>query len=309
MNARLARGPLYRAPGLLLLWLLAVVSTSCPCAAQTEDECIAANERAVALRRTGKLIEARKELTVCAAAACPDVIRTSCGHRVAEVSSAIPGIRLEAKDENGNDLSDVVVHIDGLAAAEHLNGGVINLDPGSHDFVFERPGRAPVTRRFVLQEGEQARSETIVMNARGAGPPGSEAPIAQHPGGAREAMGASPGSPLRTWGLALGIAGAVAMTGGVAGGFAAKSYYDTTAHPVGGDPECSIGGTCTADGVNRQHTAHDWANVCTAVFIGGAVLGASGITLFVIGASSRARRESSIVLVPTPIGAFARGTW
>jgi hypothetical protein len=191
----------------------------------------------------------------------------------------------------------VVVRIDGQPAAESLHGGVINLDPGPHDFVFERPGLPPVTRQFVLQEGEPVRTETIVVGAPAAVPP-------KPPG-----VLPSPGSALRTWGLGLGIGGAVAMTAGAVVGFAAKSTYESAAQPVGGDPECSIGGLCTTDGASRQRTAHDWANVATGVFIGGAVLGVSGITLFVLGATAHGKRESSLVLLPTPTGALVRGAW
>jgi hypothetical protein len=299
-----------RASALALSALLAALAVGGPARAQTEDECIAANDRAVSLRRAGKLIEARKELTTCAAPACPDVIRDSCARRVAETASAIPGLVLEAKDPSGNDVSDVVVRVDGVVVAERLNGVPIELDPGPHDFVLTRAGQPPVTRQFVLREGEPTRREVVVV---GAPPSRVEGPLVPPPSGVPvDRTPASAGSALRTWGIVLGAAGVVGMAGGVVGALVGKSTYDSASQPQGSDPECSVGGVCTADGAHRQQTAHAWATASTAVFIGGAVLGAAGITLFAVGTFSSPRREATLtrlVLAPTPTGAVLRGTW
>lgn len=286
-----------RACALALAASLAVVAIGRPARSQTDDECIAANDRAVALRKTGKLIEARKELTTCAAPACPDVVRDSCARRVADTASAIPGLIVEAKDASGNDVADVVLRVDGVVVAERLNGVPVELDPGPHDVQLERAGQPPVSRRFVLREGEPARREVVVV---GAPPPHAEAP---------PPPAVSPGSSLRTWGIVLGAAGAVGMAGGVVGALVGKSTYDSASHPQGSDPECSLGGACTADGASRQQKAHAWATGSTAAFIGGAVLGAAGIALFAFGTLSSPKNEARLVIMPTPTGAVLRGRW
>jgi hypothetical protein len=216
------------------------------------------------------------------------------------MASAIPGLVLEAKDADGNDVTDVVVRVDGGVVGERLSGMRIELDPGPHDFVLERTGQQPVVRRFVLREGEPARREVVVLGAHP--PPRLVAPT-------EPARPPSPGSSLRTWGLVLGGAGVVAMAGGVVGALVGKRTYDSASQLQGNDPECSIGGVCTSDGVHRQQTAHAWATASTAVFIGGAVLGASGIALFALGVSASPKREARLMLVPTPTGVVLRGGW
>jgi hypothetical protein len=49
------------------------------------------------------------------------------------------------------------VSVDGVLAAERLDGRPIELDPGEHVVRFERPSSAAIERRIVVAEGEKAR--------------------------------------------------------------------------------------------------------------------------------------------------------
>src|ERR1700689_3271919 len=91
---------------LALLLLLAAASTAPRVArAQDMDACINASEKALTLRKAEKLIDARKSLSVCAASACPDAVRTSCQQRLADVIKAIPSIVFVTKDASGHDVA------------------------------------------------------------------------------------------------------------------------------------------------------------------------------------------------------------
>ena len=133
--------------------------------AQDTDACIAANEKALALRKADKLIDARASLSMCAASSCPEDIRNSCQQRVEEANKAIPSVLFFAKDGSGQDLTVVKTTIDGTLYADHLDGSAIVRDPGEHEFRFEVAGESPVEKRLVLHQGEQNRREEIVIGA------------------------------------------------------------------------------------------------------------------------------------------------
>ena len=58
----------------------------------TKLECIAANDAAQDLRRTGKLREAREKLALCVSTACPGPVREDCAQRLTEVDGVMPSI-------------------------------------------------------------------------------------------------------------------------------------------------------------------------------------------------------------------------
>ena len=66
------------------------VATQAPAPAQDLDACIGASEQAVAARKAGKLLEARKQLTICSAPACPEAMRASCQQRNADSRARDP---------------------------------------------------------------------------------------------------------------------------------------------------------------------------------------------------------------------------
>jgi hypothetical protein len=60
-----------------------------PAAAGERDACATSAEEAQALRRAGKLAEARDQLRACSAASCPEPVRTDCSARLAEVEKTL----------------------------------------------------------------------------------------------------------------------------------------------------------------------------------------------------------------------------
>src|SRR5678816_2310012 len=107
-----------------------VMLVSAAASAQDLKTCIASNEKSLSLKKSGKLIDARKELATCAAEACPDAIKVECKKRIAEVSSMIPGVVFDVKDASGNSVTQVKVSIDGVQLVDHLDGMAVPVDPG-----------------------------------------------------------------------------------------------------------------------------------------------------------------------------------
>ena len=111
-------------------------------------------------------------------------------------------------------MTTVKVTVDGLPLAEILDGTPLAVDRGSHVFTFTVAGRPPITRTFVLTEGEKGRREKIVLDA--ASSPAPEANGAR----AVSAGGSSAVEPASSAGRGMGtgrILGLVAGGVGVAG--------------------------------------------------------------------------------------------
>jgi hypothetical protein len=251
--------------------------------AQDIDACIGANEKALAQRKAGKLIDARASLSACAASSCPEVIRASCQQRLGEVSQAIPSIVFSVKDGAGNDLAAVKLTIDGVTRGDRLAGGAITLDPGEHEFRFEAAGLEPVVKRFVLPEGEQNRRQDIVLGTTPSAGPAPPAVAAEADRGA-----APPGSTQRAVGLILGGVGVAGLAlGGVFGALAISahgSYEKSCGSNIGAPP-----GQCNATGVSGESDAATKGTISTIGFIAGGVLAAGGAVLFL----TAPRREAN----------------
>jgi hypothetical protein len=229
----------------------------------TKQQCVSANERAQDLRRAAQLREARKELAVCVSASCPAPVREDCAARLSEVDAAMPSLVFVAKDHAGNDLSAVLVTMDGLPFADTLDGTAVAVDPGEHKFIFEGEGLPATEKVLVVHEGDKSRHVNVVLGASVVDSPGDseDGPLAP--------------KNRRTIGFALGGAGALGVAIGGVFGIVAKTTYDHAWNECGKDAR-----GCTPQGVSDGRAAHDQATVSTVAFVTGALLLAGGAALY-----------------------------
>jgi hypothetical protein len=103
----------------LLFTGAALAVTSPALAAPTPRDCATASEDAASLQKQEKLGAAKDRYLVCADAACPAEIREECGHRLSEVTDAIPSVVFDVKDAAGSDVSAVRVTMDGALLVDH----------------------------------------------------------------------------------------------------------------------------------------------------------------------------------------------
>src|SRR4051812_3792936 len=96
--------------------LLAVLTSDVSAFADEKAICVAASEKAQQLRSTGKLVDAREQLTVCGRAECPKLIQQDCTQWTSEVLAALPSVVPAAKDRKGRDIVDVRLTVDGKVA-------------------------------------------------------------------------------------------------------------------------------------------------------------------------------------------------
>lgn len=255
-----------------------VACTLAPRPAHADDKqaCVAASEKAQQLRNSGKLGEAREQLSVCGRAECPKLIQQDCTQWMGEVLAILPSIVPGAKDRKGRDIIDARVLVDGKVAAETLDGKAIVVDPGVHMFRFETKGAPAVEEQVVARQGEKNRILTITFATAddAAAPVVTPAPAVQP---------SSSGPPVAAFvvgGLgivALGVAGYF----GLSGNADARTLRDTCA------PSCA---RSDVDDVQQK-----WTIAGIGAGVGGALL-ITGVVLFIVHGRSTARTGSSALL-------------
>ncbi len=268
------------------------VSALAPTAARAEDTdaCIDASERAVAHHRQGHLLDARAELSACAASRCPAVVKSSCEARLAEIRRSIPSVVFAVKDARGQDAANVTLFVDDAGEGQHL-GGAIQLDPGDHAFRFVAESGAEARIHLVLREGEQGRRETVTVApavpaaptnrdaaqlARGT----ADADAAPRPATPRSGGGLGPARTVALIGAGVGLAGLAA--GGIFGALslAAHQSYEQHCGPRVGYAQ----GVCDSVGFAGHSDAVVKGDLSTWFFVGGGVLTAAGFAVAVLAA-------------------------
>lgn len=199
--------------------------------AVADDACLRSYESAQRLRLQTKLIEAKRQLLVCARAECPEVLRRDCSTWLGEVEAATPSVVVAAR-AGATELTDVRVLVDDRELASSLDGAALPVDPGQRTFRFERADGATLEQKVVIRAGEKNRLLELDFDAEPAPAPAQAVP-----------------SRLPVYAL-LGV-GAVAL-----GSF---TYFALSSHSKRGDLE-SCKGHCPeadVDAVRREQLVAD----------------------------------------------------
>lgn len=234
--------------GGLVAFVIATALANAASASPTKSECVDANTRGQQLRKSGKLLEAREALQICADASCPRIVRADCQSRIDEIAHATPSIVVETTD----------VTLDGKPFSGTPNAPY-EVDPGEHHVLFHEPGHPAVERVVTLDEGERPRRVTVTYPKPVPPPAGSKT--------------------FLTVGFALGGAGIAGLGLGIALGIASFGAWGAV------KGECASAITCDyAKATADRNTATDFATGADVAFIAGGLLAAAGITFVVLGA-------------------------
>lgn len=153
--------------GLRSAVLVALTTTATAGAAAEPDRCLSSPVQGQELRQAGKLLAARGAFLICAQRDCPTEIVDACARWRSEVESSLASVVFAAHGEDNHDLADVWVSID-RGEPVSVNPRAIELDPGTHRFVFQRAGANDVVLERTLVQGEKNRIITIVVPDRAA---------------------------------------------------------------------------------------------------------------------------------------------
>jgi len=260
------------------------------------DRCVGADTTAQSLRREGKLGAARVDLAICVDPSCPALVRDDCNQRLDELDRAQPTIVLEARDNQGHDVSDVTVEVDGRPFVQRLDGIAVPVDPGEHTFTFEVKGRPPtVTQKFVLREGEKGRREQILLG-------GALQPAAMGGTSLRSSpVDATPLGVQRVASLVALGAGLVGAAAGVAFAVEAKAKANDA------DAYCPRT-VCANDAALRMNQdARVAGNLATGAFVVGAAGIAGAVVLWLTAKPSPSSPTAEVALVGGTLR--VQGTW
>jgi hypothetical protein len=242
--------------------------------------CLVAAQKGQRFRDTHKLVEAREQLRICAAAACPAVVQADCASWLADVERALPTVVLVAKSGAGVDLTDVKVSVDGLPLVSKLDGQAVALNAGPHTFHFEGADGTASDTQAVVKEGEKSQPVGVVLVPAPPQTPTTQvAVVSSVPPAASMAPTRAP-EPVRVQaGLGVGAA-----FGGL--GLSAKGS-DCTGNV------CKVGST---SGIKTDALLSDVG------FIAGGLLLAGGAAIVLFGPTPRHEAVTTVKLAPAIAG-------
>lgn len=263
----------------LLLGLLVPTMLLGPSAfADDKAACVDASSKAQRLRDSHKLVEAREQLRLCAAARCPAVIQSDCATWLNDLENALPSVVLAAKSLSGADLFEVSVSVDGQPLVTKLDGRAVTMNAGPHTFHFEGADGASVDRQVLIKEGDKNQAVAVVLgsNADTMPLPRSVEPVDEGP---------KPSSSWKTVGWILGGVGVVGIGVGAVAGVVAierKSAHCTN-------------GACDSGTLGALNTA-TW--VADVGFIAGGALFATGAGILLLAPRGRQEHAAGVRLAP-----------
>jgi hypothetical protein len=298
--------------------------------ADPKAACVEASSKAQRMRGAHQLLEARDQLRVCAAAACPAVVQSDCATWLEEVERAIPTVVLSAKDGAGNDVFDVTVSVDGAPLAGKLDGSALAMNPGPHTFHFVRADGTTTDRQVLVQEGQKAIAVEARLGAIVAPAPKTTPAVGTAGGAASATGGAASGTGAGASGAAGAgtAAGAPASHGGgsawhtvgwIAGalgvvGLGVGSVFGVIAVSKKSDAQCDATNACNNwSAVGDSRNAATVANV--GLIAGGALVATGGALLLFThdaGGTSEGRTASvsaAPMVGPTGGGVTLTGRW
>lgn len=242
------------------------VASPAQAAPNQKAQCIAAAEATQDLREKKQLLAAREQVLKCAVDACPAVVRTECVAWLREIDETTPSLVFRARDENGQDLVEVRVLLDGKLVAAKLDGSSLRLDPGEHTVRFEAhdAARPAVEQKVLVPLGEKNRVITAQLAKPGAAP----VPSATTSGPPPEPV-PPPIEPSKLRVLpfvALGVGGVGLVTFGVFQGLGRSQKSDL-------DAGCGRTKTCADSEVSSVRTKFVVSGVGLGVGVVGVALG------------------------------------
>jgi hypothetical protein len=310
----LARRAMVAIPAALVALLLGDPVREASAQSTGVQACTSLAEDGQRLRAAGKLLEAREKLMACSATECPQVVRVDCAQWASEVLNATPTIVLDVKDEDGNDVAVAKVFIDDQRVSDRIDGRPVAVNPGSRSIRIERSDGTSASQSIVAKENAKAREVKIAFSAssRATG----------------SAMHSDTSSGAWGWqhytGIALVAVGAIAMTWStvqylsyVNDEATLRDKFNTAEEEAKGctftpaSPETACGKAIqTREALRNEYNANEKeaederALVLTAA-VGGALLVAGGVTLFLIAPKSSVSAPPSVRGGPVITPGFA----
>ncbi len=271
----------------------AVLATSGTAAAQNK-ECVSASDEGQQMRDQGKYRTARDAFAACARDACPALIRHDCGQWLNDLNQTWPTVVVSAKDENGNDVVDVKVSVDGASLVAKLDGQPMQMDPGQHVLRYETAGFPAAEEKVLIVAGEKNRLLKVQF-----GNGSVKQSVATSASGDPAATGGGEGGPAVHGGPPVA---AWVFTGVALLGFASEAYFGLSGlsqRSSDMSQPCATTKTCDVSGIKTDFAI---ADISLGVGVVGSLLAGY---FFLFGSHSSSPGATAMGVAPLPGGAEA----
>jgi hypothetical protein len=260
-----------------------------PTAARGDEEakkaCAAAFSAGQRLMRSGSLLEARKTLVLCGGPQCPAVMQADCQQWLSSVENSIPTVVFQVAAETGAVPQEIGLSLDGGDPFAH-DGRAVSLDPGPHSVTFVADGFAPVTKQFVLSEGEKLRREAVSLQPL----PAPRVDVVPKP--------LPPATPPESrLGLTLPIV--VALSGAALASVGAVYFGVNARKDDRGLDSCY--GQCPQQQVDHVRNQYLWTNISIGVAAAGL---ATAVVLWIVHKRPATSSAGQVGWVGVPLGRF-----
>ena len=224
--------------------------------------CVDAHRAGQVQRDRSEFVAALESFSSCMQEDCPGPIRAECGEFRQKLDVAMPTVILIARDENGHDVPEAVVEIDGRPLMRGLTGRAVAVDPGPRRFTFI--GRSGERTELTLVVVEGAKGREVIAHFAAA--EAKERRKAVQPARPQDVAGAAEAAgPDRTVAYALAGGGAVALGAFAYFGLSGRARYDELERSCA--PSCSEE---AADGVTARYVLADISLLVAAGLLGSA---------------------------------------
>jgi hypothetical protein len=125
--------------------------------------CVAAWRNGDKLVKVGQLRAAKVSMLKCAHYTCGGQLSKECGRRVAEIENDTPTIVPIVKDADGDAVADVAMAMDGELVANRIDGRAVMVDPGTHEFTFQKGNKVLASYRTTILQGQRNRTVEVSL--------------------------------------------------------------------------------------------------------------------------------------------------
>jgi len=146
-----------RAIVVLIIALCMLFATAARADDADKQKCLAAYVAGQDAREKGRLRDARVELETCGQDHCPTAVRKDCVEWLAQVTSSLPSVVVASVDDEGKEITNATITLDGQPFSMARDGRAVPIDPGPHTFKFDAPEHEPQTVEIVILEGQKNR--------------------------------------------------------------------------------------------------------------------------------------------------------
>jgi hypothetical protein len=246
----------------------------------TSAACVEAFQESQRLSTSGKLLASLDQLIICAQPSCPPFLTRECTTTFERIKSSLPTVTFVARNSAGEPLVDVVVTMDGKKVADKIEGLSVPVDPGLHQFTFQRGEEKAVTVSALVSEGE--RNKQVVAEFAAPEPEPAPVPVKAAPTSAPPPE-PEPKKRVPTATYVLGGVGIAALATGITFRLLGSSDFNELV--------ADCGRSCEQSDVDRVKTKYTISSI--GLGVGAGALVAAGVVLLVGGGDGPSERASA----------------